>query len=107
MKDLEESSRVHASLGVLLVAIDNLARVNESYGYDVADEVISAVRGTPAGKRARDRLDRRSPQRAPDHAVVRAGRGYSQPQAGLLRMLDADPARRRIVDSGKRHHPDC
>jgi diguanylate cyclase (GGDEF)-like protein len=49
--DLEETSRLHASLGFLLVAIDNLARVNEAYGYDVADEVISAV-----AKRLRSRM---------------------------------------------------
>ena len=31
------------SCGFMLVAIDNLARINESYGFDVADEAISAV----------------------------------------------------------------
>ena len=31
------------SCGFMLVAIDNLARINESYGFDVADEVIAAV----------------------------------------------------------------
>src|SRR6185436_3177820 len=29
--------------GLMLVAIDNLARINESYGFDVADEAIGAV----------------------------------------------------------------
>jgi diguanylate cyclase (GGDEF)-like protein len=31
------------SCGFMLVAIDNLARINESYGFDVADEAINAV----------------------------------------------------------------
>ena len=31
------------SCGFLLVAIDNLGRINEAYGFDVADEVIAAV----------------------------------------------------------------
>ena len=40
---LEEAGRQRQSCGLLLVAIDNLARFNEAYGFDVADEVISAV----------------------------------------------------------------
>ena len=40
---VEESLRLRASCGFLIVAIDNLARVNDAYGFDVADEVISAV----------------------------------------------------------------
>ncbi|AMN45347.1 diguanylate cyclase [Rhodoplanes sp. Z2-YC6860] len=31
------------SCGFMLVAVDNLARINESYGFDVADEAIGAV----------------------------------------------------------------
>jgi diguanylate cyclase (GGDEF)-like protein len=48
---LEEALRFRSSCGFLLVAIDNLARINESYGFDVADEVISAV-----AKRLRSRM---------------------------------------------------
>jgi diguanylate cyclase (GGDEF)-like protein len=40
---LEEAVRQRASCAFLIVAVDNLARVNEAYGFDVADEVISAV----------------------------------------------------------------
>jgi diguanylate cyclase (GGDEF)-like protein len=40
---LEESVRSRSSCGFLLVAIDNLHRVNEGFGYDIADEVIGAV----------------------------------------------------------------
>jgi diguanylate cyclase (GGDEF)-like protein len=32
-----------SSCGFMLVAIDNLARINESYGFDIADEAIGAV----------------------------------------------------------------
>jgi diguanylate cyclase (GGDEF)-like protein len=40
---LRDSLRFRSSCGFLLVAIDNLARINEAYGFDVADEVIAAV----------------------------------------------------------------
>ena len=32
-----------SSCGFMLVAVDNLARINETYGFDVADEAIGAV----------------------------------------------------------------
>jgi diguanylate cyclase (GGDEF)-like protein len=48
---LEEVARERSSCGFLLVAIDNLGRFNEAYGFDVADEVIGAV-----GKRIRAKL---------------------------------------------------
>jgi len=47
-KTLDEAVRFRSSCGFLLIAIDNLARVNESYGFDIADQLISAV-----GKRIR------------------------------------------------------
>jgi diguanylate cyclase (GGDEF)-like protein len=40
---LQDSIRFRSSCGFLLIAIDNLARINEAYGFDVADEVIAAV----------------------------------------------------------------
>jgi len=40
---LEDALRFRSSCGFLLVAIDNLSRINESYGFDIADEVIGAV----------------------------------------------------------------
>jgi len=40
---LDDAIRFRGSCGFLLIAIDNLARVNEAYGYGVADEVIVAV----------------------------------------------------------------
>ena len=40
---IDEALRFRSSCGFLLVGIDNLARVNESYGFDVADQLIAAV----------------------------------------------------------------
>src|SRR5262245_45981155 len=40
---LEEAVAQRVSCGFMLVGVDNLARLNDSYGFDVADEAISAV----------------------------------------------------------------
>jgi diguanylate cyclase (GGDEF)-like protein len=48
---IDEAMRARSSCGFLLIAIDNLARINESYGFDIADEVIAAV-----AKRIRSRM---------------------------------------------------
>ena len=48
---LDEALRFRSSCGFLLVGIDNLARINESYGFDIADQVIAAV-----AKRLRTRM---------------------------------------------------
>ncbi len=40
---IDEAVKLRSSCGFLLVAIDNLDRINEAYGFDVADEVIAAV----------------------------------------------------------------
>lgn len=48
---LQEAERAQSSCGFLLVAIDNLGRVNEAYGYDIADEVIGVI-----AKRLRSRM---------------------------------------------------
>ena len=50
-KTLEEAMRSRSSCGFLLVAIDNLGRINDSYGFDIADEVIGVV-----AKRIRGRM---------------------------------------------------
>ena len=42
-QSIDEAVRLRSSCGFLLVAIDNLARLNESFGFDVADQVISSV----------------------------------------------------------------
>ena len=48
---VQDALRFRSSCGFLLVAIDNLANINEAYGFDVADEVIAAV-----AKRIRARM---------------------------------------------------
>jgi diguanylate cyclase (GGDEF)-like protein len=40
---IEEANKLRSSCGFLLVAIDNLGRINEAYGFNIADEVIAAV----------------------------------------------------------------
>jgi diguanylate cyclase (GGDEF)-like protein len=40
---LDETIRFRGSCGFLLVTIDNLARLNEAYGFDVTEEVIAQV----------------------------------------------------------------
>ncbi|MEN3381614.1 MAG: hypothetical protein V7608_1658 [Hyphomicrobiales bacterium] len=48
---LDEAVKFRGSCGFMLIAVDNLARINESYGFGVADEVIAAV-----GRRIRSRM---------------------------------------------------
>ena len=48
---LNEAVRFRSSCGFLLAAIDNLDRLNEGYGFDVADEVLAQI-----AKRIRSRL---------------------------------------------------
>jgi diguanylate cyclase (GGDEF)-like protein len=48
---IDEALRFRSSCGFLLVAVDNLARINESYGFDIAEQVIAAV-----AKRIRSRM---------------------------------------------------
>lgn len=40
---LQEAMHLRTSCGFMIVAIDGLNLINESYGYDIADEVIDAV----------------------------------------------------------------
>lgn len=48
---IEEASRFRTSCAFMLIGIDHLARINDAFGFDVADAVISEV-----GKRIRARL---------------------------------------------------
>ena len=50
-KTLEQALRLRSSCGLLLVAIDNLGLINESHGFDIADQAICAV-----AKRIRSRM---------------------------------------------------
>ena len=40
---IEEAVKLRSSCGFMLAAIDNLGRINEAYGFNIADEVIAAV----------------------------------------------------------------
>ncbi|MGE0749475.1 MAG: EAL domain-containing protein [Variibacter sp.] len=40
---LDDSIKGRSSCAFLLIAVDNLTRINEAYGFGIADEVISAV----------------------------------------------------------------
>ncbi len=58
---IEDAVRFRSSCGFLLVAIDDLAHINESYGFDIADQVIGAVaKRIHSRKRAKDTLGRYS-----------------------------------------------
>ena len=48
---IDEALRFRSSCGFLLVAIDHLTRINDSYGFDIADDVIRTV-----AKRLRSRM---------------------------------------------------
>jgi diguanylate cyclase (GGDEF)-like protein len=58
---IEEAVKLRSSCGFVLVAVDNLARINEAYGFDIADEVIAAVgKCIRSQLRAKDHLGRYS-----------------------------------------------
>ena len=48
---LEQAVKFRGSCGFMLIAVDNLARINEAYGFDVADEVIASI-----GRRIRSKM---------------------------------------------------
>jgi len=48
---LDESIKFRGSCGFMLIAVDNLARINEAYGFGVADEVIASI-----GRRIRSKM---------------------------------------------------
>jgi len=48
---LDDAVKFRGSCGFMLIGVDNLARINEAYGFGVADEVIASV-----GRRIRSRM---------------------------------------------------
>jgi len=48
---IEEAARFRASFAFMLIGVDHLARINDAFGFDVADAVISEI-----GRRIRSRL---------------------------------------------------
>ena len=80
---LEGSGKLRSSCGFLLVAIDKIDRINEAYGFDIADEVIAAVAGRVRSQlRGNDHLGRFSGNKfgiilnncTPDDLAVAVGR---------------------------------
>ncbi|WP_296514903.1 bifunctional diguanylate cyclase/phosphodiesterase [Rhodopseudomonas sp.] len=56
---IEEAARFRSSFAFMLISIDHLARINDAFGFDVADEVICEVaRRIRARLRAGDQLGR-------------------------------------------------
>lgn len=56
---IEEASRFRLSSAFMLIGIDHLARVNDAFGFDVADEVICEVAGRIRARlRAGDQMGR-------------------------------------------------
>jgi diguanylate cyclase (GGDEF)-like protein len=56
---LRDARRLRVSFAMLVVSVDDLARINEAYGFEVGDEVISAVaQRLRANLRAGDHLGR-------------------------------------------------
>jgi len=50
-KALDDATKFRSSCGFMLIAVDNVSRINEAYGFGVADEVIASV-----GRRIRSRM---------------------------------------------------
>ena len=105
-KAIEDAVRFRSSCGFLLVGIDNLGRVNESYGYDVADEVIAAVAKRIRAPHARQGHARPLLQQQVRH---RADRLHARRHDHRRRAADRRRARRigadrRRAGRGDGHH---
>jgi diguanylate cyclase (GGDEF)-like protein len=83
MRDLHDAVRMRGSCGFLLVCIDNLAWLNEGYGFSVGDEVLGAIAARLRGlMRGEDSLGRYSgnkfgivlKQCTPDELAIAADR---------------------------------
>lgn len=80
---LTEAIKLRSSCGFLLAAIDNLGRINEAYGFNIADEVIAAIASRIRSQlRGKDHLGRFSGNKfgiilnncTPDDMLVAADR---------------------------------
>ena len=80
---IEEAIKLRSSCGFMLAAIDNLGRINEAYGFNIADEVIAAVASRIRSQmRGKDHLGRLSGNKfgiilnncTPDDILVAADR---------------------------------
>jgi len=80
---VEVAVKLRSSCGFMLVAIDNLGRINEAYGFDIADEVIADIaKRIRRQLRGKDHLGRLSGNKfgvilkncTPDDMVIAADR---------------------------------
>lgn len=83
---LERATRLRSSIGLLLIGIDGLSRINRSYGFDIADQAICAVaQRLRSRKRGSDLIGRFSDTKfgivlndcSPDDLAVAASRFVS------------------------------
>ncbi len=90
---LEEAVKLRSSCGFLLVAIDGLGRINEAYGFDIADEVIAAVaKRIRSQMRGKDHLGRFSGNKfgvilqncTPDDILIAADRLLAGVRDGVV-----------------------
>ena len=96
---IEDAIRFRSSCGFLLVGIDNVARINESYGFTVADQVIAEIARRLHGKmRGKDTLGRFSGTKfglvlgncTPDDLAIAAERMLAAVRGELV-TTDAGP----------------
>ncbi len=80
---IEQAVKLRSSCGFMLIAIDNLRRINQAYGFDVADEVIAAIaKRMRTQLRSKDHLGRMSSNKfgiilnncTPDDMLITADR---------------------------------
>jgi len=80
---IDEAVKLRSSCGFLLASIDNLGRINEAYGFDIADEVIAMIAARIRSQlRGKDHLGRLSGNKfgvilnncTPDDLLVAADR---------------------------------
>jgi diguanylate cyclase (GGDEF)-like protein len=82
---LQEALRLRTSFAMLVVSVDDLARINEAYGFPVGDEVISAVvLRLRAGLRGGDTLGRLSGNK---FGLILCGCGQSDLPVAAERLL--------------------
>ena len=107
---IEEAMKLRSSCGFMLAAIDNLGRINEAYGFNIADEVIAAVGVAHPLADARQGSSRpalrQQVRHHPQQLHARRHAGRRRPAAGRrARPCGADLGRtgRRHRDHRRRH----
>src|SRR5579884_850762 len=90
---IEETLQSRSSCGFLLVGVDDLTRINDAYGFDVADQVIAAIaRRLRSRMRGKDTLGRFSGSKfglvlrdcTPDDMAIAAERMLAGVRADMI-----------------------